>query len=852
MDDKFILFGLGDENSKDIAEIMKSKTAKKIIDFLADRKETSEKEISDGLGIPLNTTEYNLNKLVKTGLVKKSDKVFWSEKGKRIDQYRMANKHIIISPEKKPSLSYLKSILPFFAIIAIALVVIIGLSMNKGGVGNNESSGIIGGMEKSEELKGLKSFSSYEELKEFLKKNNDESNYGLYAGSEGFAMRTEQAAAPSMAKTGSDDGNSRSSDYSTTNNQVEGVDEADIVKNDGKYIYVVSGNYGTNKVVIVDAYPADEMKIVKEIDLNRTISQIFLNDDKLIIFSQGYEEVEIDGDVMPVEGDSGIGSTERKMAASDSAIGIWPGPRNYGRQKTYIDVFDVRDKNDIELENSYSVSGNYRDARMIGTYVYLISNEYANYNYPMPMYEINGVRSEMPIKSIYYFDYAGEYTFTTVSALDLEKGDFESKVYLMDSGGSVYVSEDNIYLTYQKYIDYNTRMDMMINDGILPILPENEREKADKVLESDKEIYDKYNSIYQIAVDYSESLKGKERSEFDEKLRDSIQEVESEISITYMKTVINKINIDEDNIEYEGKGEVNGNVLNQFSMDENERYFRIATTSGEQWQGTSKNNLYVLDKDLEIVGKLEGLAKGETIYSVRFIGERAYMVTFKSVDPFFVIDLSEPAEPKVLGYLKIPGFSNYLHPYDENHIIGIGKDVNESIDADKVHSEEAIYYTAVRGVKISLFDVSDFEHPKETAKFVIGDRGTDSSALYDHKAFLFNKEKNLIVLPISLYELDQSKFGSGKMPEYVYPELVWQGAYVLNINEDEISLRGRATHQKVDPKNYTGWGYDVQRSLYMGDVLYTISQVKIKANDLDSVKDINEVKLPFTENLRYY
>src|SRR3989344_3140778 len=259
MDDKFILMGLGDENSKDIAEIMKSKSAKRIIDYLAERKEASEKEIADNIGMPLNTAEYNLNKLVKAGLVRKSDKIYWSEKGKRIGMYQMARNHIIISSDKKPSLSYLKSILPFIAVFAVILAVIIGLSLNNSGVNPGGDLGTNKEMEKGEQLKGLKSFSSYEELKEFLKKSSgEETNYGF--AEDGRRVTNMPSTAMAKAESADSTGGERADDYSTTNVQVEGVDEPDIVKNDGKYIYIVSGDYGTNKVVIVDAFPANEMR----------------------------------------------------------------------------------------------------------------------------------------------------------------------------------------------------------------------------------------------------------------------------------------------------------------------------------------------------------------------------------------------------------------------------------------------------------------------------------------------------------------------------------------------------------------------------------------------------------------
>ena len=145
-------------------------------------------------------------------------------------------------------------------------------------------------------------------------------------------------------------------------------------------------------------------------------------------------------------------------------------------------------------------------------------------------------------------------------------------------------------------------------------------------------------------------------------------------------TSIYRFKLEDGSLTYTGKGEVPGSILNQFSMDEYNNYFRIATTQGESWRTdeyTSRNNLYILDSDLKIAGKIEDIAPGERIYSVRFTGNRAYMVTFKNVDPFFVLDLSDPHQPEILGALKIPGYSDYLHPYDENHVIGFGKDTVE-------------------------------------------------------------------------------------------------------------------------------------------------------------------------------
>ena len=255
-------------------------------------------------------------------------------------------------------------------------------------------------------------------------------------------------------------------------------------------------------------------------------------------------------------------------------------------------------------------------------------------------------------------------------------------------------------------------------------------------------------------------------------------------------------------------------------MDEYKGDFRITTTTGN-WGENTLNHLYILNEDLEITGKVEDLAKGERIYSTRFIEDRAYIVTFKQIDPLFVIDVSDSENPEVLGYLKVTGFSNYLHPYDENTIIGIGREASEEGRAE--------------GIKIALFDVSDVQNPRELAKYEIENKWSYSNALDDHKAFLFDKAKNLLVIPISYQELSNEN-------EYKS----WNGAYVFNIDKESIELKGKISHNNGD------YNSDVQRSLYIDNVLYTISYYFVKASDLDSLNEINSFKLPIEEQVAYY
>ncbi len=306
-----------------------------------------------------------------------------------------------------------------------------------------------------------------------------------------------------------------------------------------------------------------------------------------------------------------------------------------------------------------------------------------------------------------------------------------------------------------------------------------------------------------------------------------------------------------DGIALQAQGSVPGNVLNQFSMDENGSTFRIATTTGQTWDSShpSTNNLYILNMDLNVAGKVEDVAKGESIYAVRFIGNRAYMVTFQSVDPLFVIDVSDPRAPKVLGQLNIPGYSNYLEPYDATHLIGFGKDVDASIDADKVHSPGAVYYTAIQGMKVALFDVSDVAHPKQLYTTSIGDRGTDSPVLMNHKALLFEKDRNLLSFPVTVTKMP--KTASGTDQSMVNPSTVFQGAYVYTVTLDKgFQLKGTISHYD-DPSVFTksgnywfGDSHDIQRVIRINDSLVTVSNASVRSNALLDLQSEGKVELP--------
>lgn len=300
-------------------------------------------------------------------------------------------------------------------------------------------------------------------------------------------------------------------------------------------------------------------------------------------------------------------------------------------------------------------------------------------------------------------------------------------------------------------------------------------------------------------------------------------------------TSIYKFALANGEVAFQKKGTVIGTPLNQFSLDEFAGNLRITTTE-QAWDSlNSQNNLFILNADLNLLGELRGLAPGEEIYSTRFLGEQAFVVTFRQVDPFFVLDLADPTNPQVLGQLKIPGYSDYLHPYDATHILGFGK---EAIPDAK--NPDLAWH---QGLKIALFDVTDPTQPLELFKVVIGERGTDSELLHNHKALLFSAERELLGLPIQINELPTETTDPS-----AYGEPVFQGAllYQLNLTEG-FTERAKITHfteaDLLKLGHYFHGPQRVSRLSYLAERLFVFSAGTISAHDL------NEFALPEIERL---
>jgi uncharacterized secreted protein with C-terminal beta-propeller domain len=692
------------------------------------------------------------------------------------------------------------------ALLAVALFVIAGCQPTQPKLTDIEST--------SQELK---KFSSEEEIIAYLEANSQNAGKADFLGARReMAALVLDSAAPMAKASESVQSSAGASDYSQTNVQVEGVDEADFVKNDGTYIYQIV----QDKLVIIEAFPAEDMEIVSETELDDVRPRnLYVNGDKAIVIADG------DGRTTVIP-----------------RFGIIPEERY--KSETHVIVFDVSNRENPKEVHDFSVDGWYVESRMIGEHIYLIAQDsvyYYNDIIALPMVKESSTRIMSP--DVYYFDNPEwNYVFNTVASIDIngDENDVQAKTFMMGYSGAIYVSENNIYISYQKNLPwryYEDESEQRFYDVAVPLLPADVRNTINSIRNDDSlNSYEKWQKISDVIEDMYNSMDEDAKEELIDRIQEALDEHEAKLQQERQKTVIHRIAIGEGSIEYGAKGEVPGYLLNQFSMDEHNSNLRVATTSNywTRQESVQYNNVYVLSPYMDIIGKKEGIAAKERIYSTRFLGDRLYMVTFRQIDPFFVIDLSNPSQPDILGELKIPGFSNYLHPYDEDHIIGVGQDTKENEWGG----------VSTTGVKLALFDVSDVSSPRQLDQFVIGEQGTYSEALNDHKAFLFSKEKNLLVIP-AREVLGKPYFDDNLR---YYREKVWQGAYVFSLDTDDgFQLRGKVTHAEDDEQQDYWYGSPtaVRRSLYMDDMLYTVSDSRIMANDLETVGRISSVELPW-------
>ena len=484
--------------------------------------------------------------------------------------------------------------------------------------------------------------------------------------------------------------------HSNTTTQVEGVDEADIVKTDGEYIYILSKKNYKVRIVKAGKNPVQVNSIPME-NLNYN-QNLYICKDRLV------------------------------------AIGTHYATKS-GKIETVAYIYDISNPEETEKIGECRQDGEYSDSRLIGNKLYAISNYVINNNdiseqnprSYVPNVKCGTYDDAVPAHSIYINPKSSSFCYTVICGFDMTDGSIKGTQSILGGTYTVYCSTKNI-----------------------------------------------------ITVGYSDA-----------------------------ETQITRYEINDGEITHKASGKIKGGLLNQFSIDEYNDHFRFVTTEEKWVENTEKgvaaytnitsNSLYVLNGELETVGSINGLAPDERVYSVRFMGDIAYFVTFRQVDPLFSADLSNPKEPKIIGSLKIPGFSNYLHPFSEGKLLGIGQQADEN--------------TGITGnVKLSLFDVSDPSNVKESSKKELPIHYSD--ALDNHKATFIDTERLLVGFNgytetgtvYCIYGFEKGEFVKKAEIELDINDNNFRGLYIGNefyiISEDGILVYDFTTFKPVGELYY--------------------------------------------------
>lgn len=519
-------------------------------------------------------------------------------------------------------------------------------------------------------------------------------------------------------------------DYSTTNLQMEGVDESDIAKIDGSYIYTVEDKY----IVITDIRDGKLEEVTrflpKDCGAADRVMEIYVDGDQLILVVQGYETSL--GESSKAGSDkenSDKESSDEEIAVSDASEDSAFCYEMNGKSTTQIQVYSIVDRRNPEFEGRLIQDGYYNTSRKIGDVVYLFTQYhmtsdvvgYVEKEYTSVIPKVNG--EKVAAGEIYLPESSGE-SGILVSSLDVNKPDKVLDSKLVISGyAQTYISKDALYL-------------------------------------------------------YEEDHDGA------------------------MITNIAKFALDEGGISGVAAAAVRGYVRDTFAINASDGYLRVLTT--DYSTEDEVNALYILDENLKLIGQLTGIAPGEEIYAARFMGNTGYFVTYRNTDPLFTVDLSDPAKPEIIGELKVTGFSEYLHFWDDTHLLGIGYESDEKTGN-------------IENIKLSMFNIENPGEVIEEAKLVLKDVDY-SEALYDYKSVIISKDKNLIGLVCEDYSSSRTK-----QTYQIY------------------SYENGTFKKQAEIPGINGVNYENVRGMYSGNVFYLWINDNITSYDMtDGFKKIKE------------
>jgi len=592
-------------------------------------------------------------------------------------------------------------------------------------------------IDMGEQLSKLSTFDSEANMLSYLREMQT-SNFYRYNYSNATVNDSNNTTPDSTDGTTTQDGQ-KDVDATTTNLQETGVDESDILKNDGKYIYSIDN---VSKQIFITSFENIAQKNYKAINTISTSQQgsivaMYLQNNRLILISDTINFYYSD---------------EESARLTDEELSYTNTYKNKDNHTVEITIYNVSDVNNILKLSSQTIDGTYEDSRLIDGKLFFITKFNPEIEYDYPKVYVDSICSTLNLQEVYT---ACSYSIVPVGTgaynqtEDCNNGDDYNKyqdnqcyIYHYDKDGRTWK-----YDYEHPTIKREKLVPNIVSNGVTNVLLKPSNLYAPQKLDQAASITT-ISSFDINSAQYKESISFLGNTHTYYASTSSLYLVSSEYPLYYgfndftQRQMIYKFALG-DTLSYKGKGFVDGKMLNQFSMSEKDDYLRVATTEANSWGGIgTKNSVFTLqenNKILEVKGSLIGLGKeNETIKAVRFMGDRGFVVTFKQTDPLYTLDMSNPLNPKAVGELSIPGFSRYLHVVDENRLLSIGRDAN-------VSTGRAL------GLQLQLFDITNFASPQLVSKVNIGDSNTYSSAEYNHKAFVYRPSDLMFGLPHTDY-----------------------------------------------------------------------------------------------------
>ena len=503
--------------------------------------------------------------------------------------------------------------------------------------------------------------------------------------------------------------------FSDTNVRTEGIGEADIVKTDGTYLYVLKEN--DTEIAVIDTRN-EKMKQISTIKSREKgqISEFYVSGKQVFVLTTVY-----------------------RSKLDEKGAELYVGP------DMEMLVYNVEDITTPKLTDSITQSGFYKTSRFVDGYLYLFSEFYVeecrkdSFHSFIPL--ING--KLLPEDRIYLPENHAANQYTVVVSVKLDNpGEIVDQKAVLAENGQCYVSHNNIYIYEQAWNSVLFRAD---------------------------------STERKLSFTDASGSKMAEKN----------------------KTLIRRISYKNGRLTGAAQGKVDGRLKDSFSIDEYDGTLRVVTTI--DGSSETENAVFVLDKDLKIIGKIKDIAKGEQVYSARFFGKTGYFVTFRQTDPLFSVDFSDPKNPKIIGSLKIPGFSEYLHPYGDGLLLGIGMDADEKSGV-------------TNGAKLSMFDISDPSDVKEVHKYIIKD-AYYSDIFHDYRAVLVDQKKNMIGF---------SAYGNDEM------------YYIFSYDK----LNGFNVEMKEEVNGMNGYG---TRGLYIGEMLYVVKGNTVESYRMGTFEKVDDL-----------